>query len=342
MLYCLKKLNGERTIYSIYHLLKGKKTSQTIQDAHLFNLTSYFGIYPAITREYIEKAIHHLAGNEWIESCLEQRYCLTKLGEGQLFQLQRQNPAPVYLNGLKYHQIDRKLWERLSLLVQVVSNLINKETNYIPIQKDKETHDWLKTFLSKTKFQRNMLAKTFYTELVDCMESEQHINPSVFVFRLTGFQCIGQTSQQTAEMLNMDYEQYYLEFLNILHFLIEKITTYKNRFPLLHSILENSVPDTLMTNSSSKTYELLKMGYSIKQIAEFRRLKKSTIEDHIVEIAINIADFSIDDFVEPKQQSNILKVAEQTSSKQLKLIRNAVSSANYFEIRLVLAKHGVK
>ena len=42
ILFCLQKINGERTIYSIYHLLKGKKSSQTIQDTHLFHLQSLF------------------------------------------------------------------------------------------------------------------------------------------------------------------------------------------------------------------------------------------------------------------------------------------------------------
>ena len=55
ILNCLKQLNGERTIYSIYHLLKGKKTSQTIQDAHLFEITHYFGVYQWFTREDLEE-----------------------------------------------------------------------------------------------------------------------------------------------------------------------------------------------------------------------------------------------------------------------------------------------
>ncbi len=42
ILFCLQKINGERTIYSIYHLLKGKKSSQTIQDTHLFHLQPLF------------------------------------------------------------------------------------------------------------------------------------------------------------------------------------------------------------------------------------------------------------------------------------------------------------
>ena len=52
ILYCLQKINGERTIYSIYHLLHGKKSSQTIQDATFISSSSFFSIHiPTISRK---------------------------------------------------------------------------------------------------------------------------------------------------------------------------------------------------------------------------------------------------------------------------------------------------
>jgi uncharacterized protein YpbB len=342
ILLCLKRLNGERTIYSIYHLLKGKKTSQTIQDAHLFDLTHYFGTYQTITRDGLETVIHHLLEHQWVEPYEEHRFRLTKIGDDHLEILQNQYTLPVYLNGLKYYQKDIQFWERLSLLVQVISNLVNKETNYIPVQKNRETHSWIKSFLNKTNLERNLLARTLYEELVDCLSLETLSDPSIFIFRLTGFKRIGLTSQQTAEMLKMEYEHYHLEFLNILHYLLDQITANKNRFPLIYSIIESSKKNMVMTNSSSKTYELLKLGYSIEEISKYRSLKNSTIEDHIVEIALNIPSFSIDPFVDQQKQKRILTAARQMDSKQLRLIKSEVPLANYFEIRLVLAKYGVK
>ena len=55
ILFCLQKINGERTIYSIYHLLKGKKSSQTIQDTHLFHLQPLFQTYTNLSRNELEK-----------------------------------------------------------------------------------------------------------------------------------------------------------------------------------------------------------------------------------------------------------------------------------------------
>ena len=54
ILFCLHKINGERTIYSIYHLLKGKKSSQTIQDTHLFHLQPFYQTYTNLSRNDLE------------------------------------------------------------------------------------------------------------------------------------------------------------------------------------------------------------------------------------------------------------------------------------------------
>ena len=95
-----------------------------------------------------------------------------------------------------------------------------------------------------------------------------------------------------------------------------------------------------MTQSTEKTFQLLNQGYSIADIVNTRQLKKGTIEDHIVELALKISDFSIEPFVTVEKQNQIKKVVNETMTKQLRLIQNNVQDATYFEIRLVLAKDG--
>lgn len=340
VLDCLKQLNGERTIFAIYHLLKGKKSSQTIQDAHLFGLTKLFGIYQKLTRGSIENISKKALERKWIVSCGEHRFLLTTAGEDMLKTAHQQWPVPLYINGWKYDRVDDRFWERLSLFVQVLSNLIHEKTRYIPIQKNQQTHDWMKSFLKKNKLPKNRLASTLFSELVECLEQEKKIDPSVLIFRLTGSDIIGLTSLQLSEKLNMESGHYHLQFKNVLHYIMEQVTTNSNRYPLLASMLTDTKPGKRLTKSSQITYDMLKKGYSINEIATRRGLKTNTIEDHIVEMTLNIADFSIDPYVDKKMQNKIIAAAQKTSSKQLKLIRNSVDCGNYFEIRLVLAKYG--
>jgi uncharacterized protein YpbB len=340
ILYLIKKLNGERTIYSIYHLLKGKKSSQTIQDAHFFKITRCFGIYQAISRELLENTVHHALTNKWIHPLGEQSYQLTEAGENML-QVSRKNTFDLlYLNGWKFNQADRQFWERLSILVQVVSNLVYSEPRYIPIQKNKQTLWWLKSFFKNNRIPRNLLGRTLYSELMDCLQKDPNLDPSVLVFRLTGYNKIGLTAQQTAEKLGMEPFRYQLQFINILHYLMGQIQSDDGRYPLMSFLLQDqAAQNEVLTKSTQKTYELHKMGYSLEKIAGLRNLKSSTIEDHIVEIALNIDDFSIDAFVDKELEERILHTARQLESRQLKKIKTIVPAVNYFEIRLVLAKH---
>ncbi|MGZ4161618.1 MAG: helix-turn-helix domain-containing protein, partial [Neobacillus sp.] len=231
-------------------------------------------------------------------------------------------------------------WERLSLLVQVTSNLVFHETQYIPIQKNKEVHFWLKSTLKNFQVPRNEIGNLLFSELMECFEEDKNIDPSFLVFRLTGYQKIGLTPLQMAQKFKIDFIDYHIEFINVLHFLIGKVEINQGQFRLLPELLKGLTPDDSLTQSSRKTWILMNQGYTIEQIAGKRRLKKSTIEDHIVEFALNVDDFSIDEYVDNDMQKEILEISRQEETKQLKRIRNYLEVATYFQIRLVLAKYG--
>lgn len=101
VLFCLHKINGERTVYSILHLLNGKKSSQTIQDAHFFRLTPFFSINPSLKRVELEWIIDFLKKQGFISQNGEQSYSLTSLGIEQLKAYFKQNPISIHLNGWK-------------------------------------------------------------------------------------------------------------------------------------------------------------------------------------------------------------------------------------------------
>lgn len=336
LLYCLKQINGERTIYSIYHLLNGKKSSQTLQDAHFFSLKKFFRILDPLSRENFDEMVNNLLEKKLVEACGEQRYKLTKAGHDYL----TNKSLPDYINGWRYQTYTLLVWERLSLLIQVVSNITFQESKYIPIQKNTEVHNWLKDFLKRTSIPKQKLGEVLFGELVTCFEQASDINPAALVYRLTGYRQIGLTSMQTSKMLNIDSVHYHLEFINILHYLIQFVENNPSHFKVLSSLLANLQQEDSLTLSSRKTWVLLNQGFSPEEIASIRNLKISTIEDHFVEFALNVKDFSINTYVDVDVQQKILEISRQEATRQLKVIRNALKTASYFQIRLVLAKYG--
>jgi uncharacterized protein YpbB len=250
------------------------------------------------------------------------------------------NPPPSYINGWKYHQLSSLFWERLTLIVQVTSNLVNQEHKYVPIQKNKQVHHWLKSVLKVNIENRIELANRLYGELINGLETDPLMDPAILVFRLTGYKRIGLTPVQIAKKLNMDVIDYHFEFLNIVHYLIKTIEMDNRQFPLLSSLLNDLDQNNSLTLSTRKTWDLLTKGFSIEEIVNIRQLKLSTIEDHLVEIALNKTDFLIEEYVDMDMQKKILDISRQSNTRQLKIIRNAVKTATYFQIRLVLAKYG--
>ncbi|UII54676.1 helix-turn-helix domain-containing protein [Cytobacillus spongiae] len=340
ILHCLSRINGERTSASIFHLINGKKSSQTIQDAHLFGLTSLFGLFPNITRIQFENCITVLKERQLILEEAELYYSITEKGKEVLESLLPKGLS-VYLKGWQYHHLTQHFWERLSLLIQVVSNLSVQNATYLPIQRNENVHNWLKYYISSFT-NRKELAEQLHDELVNCLELANDIIPEVIIIRLTGSQHIGLTEYQAAEYLQMEPSYYHYEFVKTIHFILETAKNNKNNFPILYAIFSDLVLEVPLTQSTKKTFEMIEKGYSTKTIADIRRLKESTIEDHIVEITLNVATFDISSYVSKAEQVAILDAARRAPSKQLRHIRELTNDLNYFKIRLVLAKFGEK
>jgi uncharacterized protein YpbB len=340
ILYCLNRINGERSIYSVYHLLKGKKSSQTIQDAHLFQLDHLFQSFHFLSREKFDEIVVSFEKRNWLKKGSEHDYFLADGGQDALKKQISDRPLPDHLDGFRLHLLTHVFWERFSLLIQVCSNLIHQHTEYIPIQRKSDTQSWIKRFLKKSQRDRDEIATHLYQEIVRCFETEPALNPIFFVMRLSGYNRIGLTTRQAADFLNCDLMYYHLQFLNQLHFMIKKIIDEPEKFPFLQSVIVDLDISSAFTISTRRTFELLLQGSSIEEIALLRNLKKNTIEDHVVEIALVHDSFDISGFVPLEKQKIILAAIKQSESRQLRQIRELADGSDYFEIRLVMAKFG--
>jgi uncharacterized protein YpbB len=341
VLYCLKKIKGERTVFSIYHLLKGKRSSQTIQDAHLYSLTPLFYSYPIIDRGGFERLASKLHESQLIAELEPERYVLTEEGHSRLSEFFKQKPFPASLNGWLYGSSVENLWKRISLLVQVLSHYIRAEQKYYPVQREREVQRWIKSFLSEPSAPLNDLNQLLFSELISLVKQETFPdNPEILICRLTGGDYIGLTRGQAADKFNLNEDEYWFRFLNLLHYMVNEVNDHKSSYPLLYSMMSDLVPEISLTQSSEETYKLLKRGFNIKHIAEIRRLKESTIEDHIVEIALNDKGFSIEEFVPPEEISSIIRKAKEVNKRKLKPIKDSLPQLSYFQIRLTLARYG--
>ena len=340
LLSCLEKIHGERTVFSIFHILKGKKSSQTIQDVHFFQLTKWFSTVPYMKRSDFEEEIKRLIDKKWCHLVNGERAFLLPKGKKELEEFWFRNQELTYLDGWQFHSMTTVFWKRLNLLIQTVSHLIYQKVIFYPAERNEHVQNWVKKWLLSRTMNRMEMGVRLYRELFELLKSEEVEDPRLFVLRLSGYSLIGKTATQTAKLLGMGEPEYWLRFTHLLHFIIHSALHNSERFPILYDLLLDLKQPVVLTKSAKKTYELFQQGLSVEQIAKVRGLKQNTIEDHLVEIALNVPSFSIDPFIAKNEIEACEKAAKTVASKKLKDIKELLPQLSYFQIRLVLAKCG--
>ncbi|UNL84047.1 helix-turn-helix domain-containing protein [Priestia koreensis] len=337
ILYCVHKLKEERTIFGAYHLLAGKKSSQTIQDGQLYGLSHLFRAFSYLDKKTFSVYVQQLEKEACIEEIADGKYRLTPQGLKELQHYLQETPIPPALNGWTYANVSRPFYQRLLLLVQTMSNLQYKESHFIPLINDASVLSWMKRFLTSVPLTREQWASHLYEELTMVLSTCSQEEADIFVKHLTGHKRIAFTKLQIAEQHDISVHRVHLLHLSVVHHMLKYIADHRNELTVLHLLVDQAtIP---LTTSTMQTYELLKKGHDLQTISRIRRLKPSTIEDHLVELALFIPDFSIDPYVKTELVEEIKEITERLQTNKLKEIKETTSyEVSYFQIRLILAK----
>ncbi len=341
LLYCLDQINGERTVSAIYHLLNGKKSSQTIQDGKLFNLTHMFGLFPKLSRQQTDAAWEKLNKNELIDILPDNQCFINSKGKEFLLKNLAERPIPNDLNGWKYGDAGKVFWRRLSLLIQVMSNLSYGRKGYLPITKNQEELQWVKCFLKQINLTKSELNNRLYHELRQALLLQTTKGATIFVQRLTSSIKIGLTFEQIAYKHDEDPTYTFLLFWNVIHNMIQLQQKQSNEYELFTQMIRDKFHSDALTTSTKITRSYVLQGKNISEIANIRRLKESTIEDHIVELTLHDHHYSPSMFLQENDFQEIMVAIEKLQTHQLRKVREFLDNRySYFQIRLAYALSG--
>ncbi|WLD91862.1 helix-turn-helix domain-containing protein [Alkalihalobacillus sp. AL-G] len=336
-LYGIKRLRGERTVSGLFHILNGKKSSQAIQDGKLFSLSNLFGTMPNINYAKFTSSVQMISAQGWITLDFDDHPHITEMGNDRLEKYLMLHPLPVKLNGWRYGDISKVFWRRLTLFVQTLSHLLENDSHFYPIQNDPTILSWVKDHFPNHYHVRVNASEMLYTELFLFLKKVDPTDAENVVQRLTRHGRIGKTSAQVAQELQLDPVECDFRFQATIHHLINQLLEDGDSFPGLYLFISDLHQPYTLTESTLRTLNLLRDGIAIKAIAAERRLKLSTIEDHIIEIAINVLGFSIDPYVSFTEQEEIINTSKGLNTKRLKAIKERLGDRyTYFQIRLTL------
>ncbi|WP_138416897.1 helix-turn-helix domain-containing protein [Aquibacillus sediminis] len=338
LLDCIRKINSERSISSIYHLLTGKRSAQTLQDAHLYQLENYFGIYKTITRDELASVIKQLERQKCIESNQNAETAqISVVGKGLL------DDASIFLeltgfNGMKYENISSHLEQRLLLLIQTITNIEARNNRFVAIVEDVGTQQFVKEIYNTMKNRRREWLRGLFKEIHSFLRTIPQNQASIFVDRLTGYDQFGLSKEQLAQKYQVSKHDIAVTLQLIIHKLLTFLLNETKNSLYLSTLIKDYVEQTFITNSAAETLNLFQRGYNLEQIMSIRKLKESTIHDHLVEIAYADADFNIEPFVTKDSFVEIARVIDELDSRKLKVIKQHLNeNYSYFQIRLVMA-----
>lgn len=334
LLQIFQKLNNERSISAAYHVLRGKRSGQTIQDIGLFQLHNYFGLLPKLPRATFDEAVSLFSQDSWLIIQESGHYSMKKLG------LQRAEQTPDFLfDGWHYRGNEHIFFARLSLIVQSLSYQSAGIRSFSPISRDTNIQSWVRTFLLEHNYQDGHLQQQLLEECESVLSelSLSEANKQLVLYRLSGYGLPGWTWQQLASERKEAVLDCQLAFIELLHVFLNEVHQTTD-YPLLGNIAEELRVKALLTDSAQQTAYLYEQGYSLEQIMQIRKLKQSTIEDHLVELAMYEPNFSIGPFVSYKEAEKVWQASKQYQTKKLKTLHEVVEGMSYFQLKLVLAK----
>ncbi|SEQ24800.1 Uncharacterized protein YpbB [Virgibacillus subterraneus] len=338
---CCSQLKTGRSVSAIYHLLKGKKSIQTVQDAHIYKLDNFYGIYKSLKKQNFDERIDKLISAGLVQLNDNSSAIPTALGNEWL----QENPNSIplrYFNGMNYSSSATIFFERLVLLIQTISNSSNSNLNFIPVVDKPVVTGWVKEQYYVIKQDLHYFLQSFYDELYDLLKCFQDQEASMFVDSLTGFKHYGMSSYQLADNYNLKLIDVPLALIGIIHHMLFTIEHDTRKYPLL-SHIKNELPEySNTTKSATKTRELLNCHYTAEEISIMRNLKLNTIYDHIVEIALYDEQFPLDNYIDEQGHQEVLNVINRLKSYKLKDIKQEINKEiSYFQIRLVLAVENI-
>ncbi|RKL67625.1 hypothetical protein CR203_09750 [Salipaludibacillus neizhouensis] len=333
-------MQGEKTLNGVIHLLKGKRSAQTIQDISLFQCEDITASLKRYSFQELKNLSHQMKNKNMLEECSLNTVSLTAEGCLKLKELSAVYHFPTEFNGLKYewNHVAASFWEDLSLLVQTVSHLKDNNYRFLPVSVKKQSQQQVKQLL-KTNGSIVDIGQALVKDLKQILHLSSDQKANLFVKKLTSSQRTGRTYSQLSMPFQQDPHYTEIIFWAIVHQIITKVSQTPEEYSILPILLPLEMKEQLVTDTARKTKEHLDKGLDLQRIANARGLKISTIEDHIVELSIHDPGFNTNVFITEEAKLLIQQTADLLQTTRLKPIKDNLGDRfSYFQIRVALSQ----
>lgn len=313
---------------TLYHLLRGKRTTSVLLYGFQFNTLHFFQLFPMLTEESFIRQIDWLTETGYLRTESTGEVQLTAQGAQELIN----HPLPISaINSYRFGKTDQQMWRMLQFSVQVVSQLAAHERHYIPIEHSFYYQKQLKHVINQfTRVELIQATKNEWTRLFETLSDHE---ADFLANQFSGNQLIGKTIAQLVPPATSSVMQT-LFVTNTLHKLLHAICDQPA------SLLKQFIEPFLQQNenqSLNQTRVYFHQGLSVEELAEKRQLKKATIQDHLLELAIAEV-FPFEHYLSEETEQTLLSLSSSPEEWVYREVKQKNTNLDYFQFRLMQIK----
>ncbi|GLB46893.1 hypothetical protein WR164_08720 [Philodulcilactobacillus myokoensis] len=268
-----------RRIRVIENILTGRKTVSTLFWGMRYGILDQLGMFKSLDLNEDHDSLKQLLGLNLLKPTFKNQYLLTQTGLLEQNKIRANYYAPKSLNANFQYNVKR-FRARFLLIVQIISEFSFHNVKYYPLQIDFKDAMMVKRWFHTYKHHQ------LIPKIKHLIESLLNQLPTQVAWQMAstfvGHDEAGQTYLQQSlalkksvfeiKMMNFDL------FCAMIHLII------KDNDPMMMGIL-NGLKRNLASDSAIKTFQLSEQE-SLDMVEKKRHIKMSTVQEHILEVAI--------------------------------------------------------
>lgn len=297
-----------KTAKSLYNIIVGAKTHQTYFDACSQQLLSLYHSHPNLKYPPFERIFNNLSENDDnlnIDLKINPRYTFESIQ--QTFQV-------------------------IQLLIQTISYNNHYTLSFIPVSQINKVQRKVKIIFHKIiQDQKEKLFEKEVYQLFSRINKEN--DNSILHYFLQGFDETMYTNQQVGMIESLTDDNLLRIKMNDLVEMMNQLEN-KDVFP----ILNEAIILPILSQNAYQTYQHVKKGLDMKQIAHLENVKENTIEDHILELFIKgyLSDYKM--YLNESFYNNFKPFYQNQKASRLKVFKSEFPNNSYFEIKLAIVR----
>lgn len=337
LVFSLFSTKTSQKTMTVFHILNGKRTASILYQAELYQLSAYFGLFPTLKKETYQRIIEKGQNLEFLVTAEDgaDYLLLSSKGSKVVGLYFAEHFVPKNLDLLQYGRWIREFWRRIGFASQVLSEVQFENTHYFPIEKEWRLQVWIKQWLHQQKEERKRIAEEFGREWLHIGQTQSEESMTVLVGFLTGHQVIGQTTQQIATECSKETSEIAVILLDGLSQMATVIRNKPSDYPLFYQILselEQSVGS--VSPSVRKTIEEVERGISLHDITKKRRLKLSTVSEHLIEYLLVYPTVAAEELVQEQPFLAVSQLLKENPTYSYSEMQDFFSDLPFYVYRL--------